>query len=313
MFSPETKQNTEHPAEYLYKPLTQPVQYLYKHLDLMSIWCHLRAYFSLGLFVLACSTQTAYADKPQELRVISLSPSNTELVHALGAQENLVGRTSSCNFPKEAEQITDVGSLFPPDYERIASLNPTLILMSDGNVSVRDHLQHLGFRVLVIHPKSVADVVDSILSIGRTLGRSTEAKRLSTDFKKRLEQVRQIGRSGLKTFYEVWHKPFMIPGHKTFLADLLRRAGAQPIGQSMSGDWPTVEREWLIIQQPEVILVKSKARQQFYLNSRIWQHTPAVKKAQVYVIPNEDEFLRPTPRLINALVWLQEKLTAHSK
>ena len=67
-------------------------------------------------------------------------------------------------FSKEAEQITDVGSLFPPDYERIASLNPTLILMSDGNVSVRDHLQHLGFRVLVIHPKSVADVVDSILS-----------------------------------------------------------------------------------------------------------------------------------------------------
>ena len=185
--------------------------------------------------------------------------------------------------------------------------------MSDGNVSARDHLRQLGFHVVVIHPKSVADVAQSILSIGKAVGRSREAERVSADFTKRLKQLTTIDGTRQKTFYEVWHKPFMIPGSKTFLADLLRRAGTQPIGQVMSGDWPTVEREWLVTQQPDVILVKSQSRREFFLNSAIWQHTPAVRKNQVYVIPNEDEFLRPTPRLINALVWLQEKLVATSR
>ena len=150
--------------------------------------------------------------------------------------------------------------------------------MSDGNVRVRDHLRHLGFHVVVIHPKSVADVSRSILLIGIAVGKKKEATRLSADFTTRLKQLTTNAGRGHKTFYEVWHNPYMIPGRETFLADLIRQAGALPIGQTMKGDWPTVEREWLLTQQPEVILVKNAIRQQFYLNNHLWKHTPAVKK-----------------------------------
>ncbi|MBV70202.1 MAG: hypothetical protein CMH52_02550 [Myxococcales bacterium] len=245
------------------------------------------------------------------LRVVSLAPSNTELMFAIGAEDLLVGRTARCNYPNQAESITNVGSLFPANYEKIIGLRPDLILMIDGDLKIKQRLQNLGLKIVVIHPKTVRDIADSMRLLGQVINRKKQADERSRLFLKALKPNGQTGKAAPKILYEVWNKPLIIPGPQTFLADLIRLSGGTAIGGQLTGSWPQVDLEWAMGQNPDFILVRDSTRKAYFLKSPIWKETSAVKKNQVLILPNEDIFTRPGPRVHTAIEWLSSQINSN--
>ncbi len=243
-------------------------------------------------------------------RVISLAPSNTELMFAIGAEDLLVGRTNRCNYPSKALEIPSVGSLFPANYERIVGLNPDLVLMIDGDIKVKERLKSLGLKILVIHPKTVRDIATSMRMLGKAIHRTKRAEVQSRRFLETLKPNVHTDKNRPKVLYEVWNQPLIIPGSQTFLADIIRRSGGEPIGERLAGSWPQVDIEWAMGQNPDVILVRALDRKKHFLTSPIWKETSAVKRRMVLVLPNEDVFTRPGPRVHEAIQWLSNEVSS---
>ena len=248
-------------------------------------------------------------------RVVSLSPVSTELLFAIGAGHRIVGRTSYCNFPAEVAKIRDIGSLFPPDYEAIVAQKPSLIAMSDGNLKVRERLETLGIPVFVIQPRSLSDIGRTMITLGDLMGTQATARSVSARFHDELKRLAHPSKTPITVMYEVWSKPLTTAGQDTFVADIIRISGGRNLVQSGSEDWPRISNEWAVSQNPDVILTTGTTQRDRWLIEGVpgWTHTTAVKQRQVFAVPNEDVFVRPGPRVIEAVKWLRNKLLSLEK
>lgn len=237
-------------------------------------------------------------------RVLSLAPSHTELVFALGAGDRLVGRTPACDFPPAAAAVPPVGDLFPPDYERIVGAAPDLVLMLDGQVDVRRRLEGQGLTVAVVQPRTLPDVARAMRTMGRLLGIDGEPS--AARFEAALAAAsRPVAADAPRVFYEVGSQPLFGAGPGGFVGDLIRRAGAR---NALSGDaqWPRVSTEQLIAGAPDLIVVGNAARRDALKQDPppAWRALPAVKSGRVVAVPDADVFVRPGPRVLDGLRWL---------
>lgn len=257
--------------------------------------------------------QHRFTTPPQ--RVVSLSPVSTELLFSVGAGHRVVGRTKNCNYPKEVEKIRDIGSLFPPDYELILAQKPQLIFMSDGNLRIRERLESLKIPVFVIHPRTLEDIGTTMETLGLIMGTTEIAGAAAHRFRTQLQALKAPTEHRLAVMYEVWPKPLTVPGNQTFIADIIRVAGGQNLVRSGAEDWPRISTEWAVSQNPDVILTNGSTRHDRWVVQGVpgWAHTNAVRKRQVFAVPNEDVFVRPGPRVLEAVAWLKAKLTALKK
>ena len=110
-------------------------------------------------------------------------------------------------------------------------------------------------------------------------------------------------------FYEVWARPLTTTGPDTFLADVIRLAGGRNLIQTTGDDWPKVSLETVVFENPDAVLVSKKTRQSAWLGSQgPWSVTKAAKTKAVYLIPDSDLLVRPGPRVLNGIRWLQTVL-----
>lgn len=241
-------------------------------------------------------------------RVVSLAPSHTEIVFALGAGDRLVGRTPACDFPPAAQAVPPVGDLFPPDYERIIGAAPDLVLMLDGQIDARRRLEAQGLTVAVVQPHTLVAVAEAMRRVGRLLGVDGEGP--AARFEAELAAAgRAAGSDPPRVFYEVGPDPLFGAGPGSFIDDLIRRAGGR---NALGGDaeWPQVSTEQLIAAAPDVIVVGGATRRDA-VKARPpagWQALPAVRAGRVLAVPDPDLFNRPGPRVLDALRWLTAAL-----
>lgn len=239
-------------------------------------------------------------------RVVSLAPSHTELVFALGAGDRLVGRTPACDFPAAAAEVPPVGNLFPPAYERIVGATPDLVLMMDGSVDVRHRLEKHGLVVAVVQPRTLADVAGSMRMVGTLLG--VEAEPVAAKFEAALaEASRPAGAGAPKVFYEIGFDPLYGAGREGFVGDLIKRAGGQ---SPLPGEWPALSTEQLVAADPALIVVGNAARAEAIRAQPPagWTAIAAVKAGRVVAVPDPDLFVRPGPRVVEGLRWLAAEL-----
>ena len=243
-------------------------------------------------------------------RILSLAPANTELVFAVGAGEQLVGRTSNCDYPEEVEKIPSVGSLFPPDYEKIVGVRPDLILMTGGSEEIRTRLEDRGLTVLVVEPKDVASVADALRRLGRVVGRLESGNMAAKAFENALaaESVK-ADENPIRVFYEVWPSPITAAGPRSFVGDLIRVAGGHNV-VTVDEAWPRPAVEKILAADPEIIIVARPADKEALLARKRsgWHAVTAVKRGHVYSPPNASLLVRPGPRLIEGLRWLKARL-----
>lgn len=233
-------------------------------------------------------------------RILSLAPSNTEWVFALGAGDRLVGRTSRCDHPPEAAKVPDLGSLFPPDLERLSLSRPDLVLMIDGAAEVRAHFEAAGVPVVVLQPRTLAQLQADAVLLGELLGLPEAGQALAARL-----QPTVPAPGGPSAIYLAGADPPYAAGPRTFIADLLRHAGARPLDLGLVGDWPKVPLEKLALARPTVIIASdAQTAAAIRAGGPPW----AAIGAQVIHPPDPDWLARSGPRTDRGLRWLRDAL-----
>ncbi len=251
----------------------------------------------------------------QPKRVLSLAPVASEFVAQLGALDLLVGRTDHCNYPAEVRSVTSVGTLFPPNYEKIQTVQPDLVLMTSGQIDIRKRLEDLGAKVFVVQPPSIDAVHDMYLQLGKLLGYETVAREKALMFSGRLNTIlKRVSSAQPRVFWEIWANPLQAAGPKGFMGDLLSRAGGINVIKDTNNPWPKVTPESIVSTNPDVIIASSQSSRDALLTKKRpgWNQTTAVKKRHVYHPPNMDAISRPGPRILEGFAWLIDVIGRHS-
>jgi iron complex transport system substrate-binding protein len=244
-------------------------------------------------------------------RIISLAPSNTEILFALGLDDKVVGVTEYCDYPQAAETKPKVGGFSTVDIEKVISLEPDLVLATHiHGETVIPALEKLGLTVVALTPGSLNEVLDSITLVGKITGQSKEASKLVNDLRRRIKAVTDKTQNlspdqKPSVFYITWHDPLMTAGTETLANDVISNAGGQNIAYDISGD-KAITLETVIYRDPEVIVAsvgmgsgEDLPWQYIQTESRL-ENTQAVLNNRVYKIDG-DIIHRPGPRIVDAL------------
>ena len=204
-------------------------------------------------------TEVTIEAKPE--RIISLAPSTTETIFALGAGDRLVGGTDYDDFPAAAVDITDVATYTGVLMEQVVALEPDLVFAAGNFFTPPDdiaRMRELGFTVVVLYAPDVDTVMSDIELIGTTIGAAAEAQAMTADLESRMDAIAAeaaaIG-STPGVFYELGAEPeIYAPAPESFLADMIVRAGGVPITTADPTLW-SIALEELVVADPEVIVL----------------------------------------------------------
>jgi iron complex transport system substrate-binding protein len=241
-------------------------------------------------------------------RIISLAPSVTEILFAIGLGERIVGVSSYCNYPPQALSKEKVGGYTNPSLEKIIALKPHLVIgTADGELKpfVRK-MKEMGISVYITNPQSVADVLTTIQNIGEVTSAQTAAEEVVAAMKKKIQNVKEKvqGRSRVRVLNVLAHDPLITSGRGTFVDDLISLAGGFNIAGQTREKHPRFSMEEVIARDPEVILLSSMTSQdpltgQLQWWAR-WKEISAVRLGRIYVL-DADLIHRPSPRIADGL------------
>ena len=279
-----------------------------------------RFYFLFGILFLAVSARSAQLSLLDDLnrtinlsspaqRIVSLAPSITETLFAVGAGDQVVGVTDYCNFPEGAREKTRVGGVVNPSVETIISLKPDLIILSmEGNVREDfNKLLSFGIPVFVTNPRSLAGIHKSIVDIGVLTGHAEEAAQLVVGLKAREDSVAQrVGTDKKRILFIVSLQPLIVVGGKSFLAELIDRAGGLNVAAGSPSTFPTYSRESVVKENPEFLFVMSDVVadvNQLVTLYPEWKGIEAVRTGNIHRV-DADIVSRPGPRAVDGLETL---------
>jgi iron complex transport system substrate-binding protein len=244
-------------------------------------------------------------------RIVSLAPSNSEIVCALDACDRLVGVTDFDDYPAEVADIPDVVIFAVVDIELVVDADPDLILAAGNELTpsaVITELTDLGYPVLVLYPESLDEVLDNITLIGEAISARDQAAALTADMENRIQAVTEAvgGATRPRTFYEVgvFEGAIYTAGEDSFLASVITVAGGDPI----TGDPLTtsIALEDLLVADPELILLGDAAYDPSVTPEAVaarqgWGAISAVQNGQIVVMLRDPVITRPGPRIVDGL------------
>lgn len=240
-------------------------------------------------------------------RIVSLTPSTTELVFAVGVGDRLVGVTAWCDYPPEAQEIPVIGDAFNLNLEVLLNLEPDLII-GDANLVGRyvEKLNEVGIEVYSVTPNSVQEVIDSLIDLGELLGNPELGRQAATRMEEDIQSLlnRVPGGPSPRVFVETWSEPLSTVGPGSFIHEIVDMAGGINIAEDAKEPYAQFSEEQVIARDPEVILLTNYNKEEV-LGRSAWQDLSAVQKGQVFEI-NPDLFVRGTPRLVDGLRILIE-------
>lgn len=277
--------------------------------------------FSVPALLLGATLRVSAQDTASRVhtRVVSLAPSLTELVFALGFGERLVGRSSACDYPPGVRSAPVVGAFGRPNWEAVQGVRPDLVLMTDvekpGFVRL---LEEADIDHLRLPCESWPELLHAALRLGEALGDAPAGERFARELRARRDALAgamaeaRRGRAPPRIYVEVWGDPLTTAGGRSFLTDLVDMAGGTNIGASLGSAYASVSAEWVIQQDPEIILLaymngadraaKSIARRPG------WSSMAAVRSGSICREIPADLLLRPGPRLLEGAEALADYL-----
>lgn len=250
-------------------------------------------------------------------RIVSLAPSITEDLYALGLGDKVVGTTTYCNYPPAANNTTKVGGFGTPSMETIVSLKPDIVFSSSlNNETVIKALESFGIPTVVIEPKDLSGILDNLSLIGKTTGTTGNSSALVANLTQRLNKSNAMNNATqTRVLYLVWWEPPTSAGADTFEGDIIARAGATNIAKlaNVSG-YGTMSKESVVALNPSVIIANSA------MNSTVIEQiksdpalatVDAIKNGKVFIL-NSDVISRPGPRAFDAMDQIIEMINQAS-
>ncbi len=255
---------------------------------------------------------TAVTIEAHPERIISLSPAITEILYALGAGDRLVGGTDFDDYPARAVELPDVATYNGVITEQVVALEPDLVLAAGNFFTPPDDiavLRELGYPVVVVYAPDVEAVMTDIELIGDSIGESEAAAAMTADLRTRLDEVTVVAAATgttPRTFYELGAEPeIYAPAPDSFLADMIVRAGGDPVTTSDPAAW-SIPLEELVVADPEVIVLGDAAYGTCPadVSGRAgWEGLTAVVEGDVRAV-DDVPITRPGPRLAQGLASL---------
>jgi iron complex transport system substrate-binding protein len=268
-------------------------------------------------------------------RIVSLSPSNTEILFAVGAGDKVVGVTNYCNYPPElekrveAEKIVRVGGYWNPSVEAIVLLKPDLVLVSTAQCTVKTNkckmncrrrceltaklankLKNLGVNVLTLAPHSMNDILEDISAVGKRTGNSAQTSKIVENLRQRI--IRVITKSKVisnkkKVYFEVWNDPYISVNSRTWIGNIISLAGGTNIFGEAVSEWPIIRPKEIIQCNPDIMVFPVIPEVPRFWGSFEdvkkrpgWERINAVISDSLYEV-SRDCVSRPGPRVVDAL------------
>lgn len=273
-------------------------------------------FFALKLLLLftLCSllTTVSYAEAPA--RIISLAPSMTELLYAVGLEDKIVGVTNYCDYPEEAKKKQTIGGMSNPSLEAVVSLRPDVVVMStNGNPKeFEERLRSMNIRTYVFRARDTDQLPESIREMGRALDEKERFDSLAGRIEEALDgfRARKSG-SGKKVLFMIWPEPLMVAGPGTAIHDAITLLGATNIAGDTKVQYPKYSIEEIIRRAPDIIFIgkasgmESMEKVSVNFLKRI-SYVPAVKNNKVFYV--SDSLYRLGPRVIAGIEEMAEYL-----
>lgn len=258
----------------------------------------------------AAGKKTKKASPKSDIRIVSLGPSATEVIFAIGAQDLLVARTDLCDYPPEAKNIPSVGGFAGNtlSLESIISYEPTLVyLFAEMHEGFVKPLQDLGIQVYRSNATSIEAVKNEVLDIGKLTGHEKQAQKVVKEMDEKLNRTKKMYETKIAAdgklptvYWEVWHSPMMSCGKNSFMGDIIAKAGGKNIFADEEQAYPIINEEAVLLANPDFI---------FYSGDGMGGGNPSEllkAKGGIYYMGDDDSFVRSTPRCADAV----EKLAA---
>ena len=269
--------------------------------------------FILGVAISVCAAEPASAI-PQH--IITLAPSVTEIVYALGLGSNIIGVTTYCDYPEEAKQKPKVGGMSNPSLETVVSMKPDLVVLTtDGNPKeFQERLADLKIRTYVFKARRLSELPQGIRELGKALGVADRAEKLAHGVEAGIEQFkRSFTRNGApsrKVLFIVWPEPLIVAGPKTVIDDTFSLLGQQNLAASAKMEYPKYSIEEVMRREPDVLFIgrsmgmDMRAVSQGFLKRM--RSVPAVKNGNVFFL--SDKLFRLGPRVIEGIEEMAKDL-----
>lgn len=239
-------------------------------------------------------------------RIVSLAPSVTETLFALGAGDEVVGVSQYCDYPPAATRLPRVGSFLTPNVEAIIGLRPTLVIGLGLSSDTRELgvLRATGCGVMITSDDSLAEIEAGIGNVGERIGRAEAARAMLSSINAEIDAVRAkvAGTQRVRVLMLVGHEPIYAVGARTYLDDLLTIANSENVADASGQQWPQLSIEYIIAARPDVIL-DGQMGNGAAAPSHFWERfpiIPAVRNHRVYGYP-QNPVLHPGPRVGKSL------------
>lgn len=243
------------------------------------------------------------------MRIISICPSNTELLHYLGLTSELIGVDDFSDWPKDIEKLPRLGPDLSIDMNKLQSLEPDLVLASlsvPGMEKNIEELERLRIPHVIYNPQSLTDIQKDLLDLGKRTNKMAEAKKVTEWMKNEINQYEKISisiKNSKKVYFEWWPKPIFTPGKVNWLTEIAYLSGGENVFQDV--ELASVQTNWedVVRRKPDIIGmvwvgVKTDKMQISHIQKREgWDHLEADLRTEIFKL-EESLFCRPSPRLI---------------
>ena len=273
----------------------------------------MRRLFLALLLAVACRPTADRPSPPATAnRIVSLAPSSTELLFAIGAGEQVVGRTTWCRYPAAALRVPAVGDGLNPNVEAIAARQPDLVVLyrSQMNETAAQQLARLGIPTVTLAQDRLEDIAQAARELGRRTGHSAAGDSIGDAMDALLQ--RPVPAPIARVAFVVWDNPPMVIGGGSYLDQLATLAGANNVFHDLGAASATVSIETIVARDPDVILVLSDSTAPpAYSARREWRAVRAVRQGRFIMLP-ADLFGRPSPTAPAAVAVLRQSLEAEA-
>jgi len=239
-------------------------------------------------------------------RILALAPHVCEMLYAVGAGREVVGRGDYCDYPVAAQALPDVGSARRIYVEQALRLHPTMAVVMDATTPGVAQLARAGVRIVESHPATIAAILDDMRRLGNITGHAVQGRQAADRLGRRVKAIAaRVSGKRVSVFYELWPRPLMSVGGDSFIADVLHHAGLRNIFDKSSLESVRVGVESVLRARPGLVIVPQE-KQSLTARRRFWRKWLG-PKVRVIGMP-ADLFQRPGPRVVDGLELLVEKV-----
>ena len=229
---------------------------------------------------------------------VSLSPALTEMMYAIGAEDNLIGISTICKTPKGSKEKPKVGNSYFINKEEIVKLRPDYILAADGTKTHLQNFDKIGIKPLYMEMHTIDAIYNAILTLGNMTGKTENAKKLKNELEKSILESKS--KNPKRILYLIQINPFVTIGNKCFLSDEIKHSGQISVTDELNAFYPAVSEEYLLKTNPDIIVVSMKSDEK-----KLRKLFP--DKKIIFLSPEMNDIInRPGPRADKAVKYFSE-------